>query len=180
MDISSSQGGEDVGEGARIPVHVEVCLRATSTARHGDIEASVAQYLEEHTVEFVDGTVVLDDAFLREHTDKVRVAGTAEFAGYNHDIRPSRIATLKRMVLKSFPQLEANILEATEWACLRPSTPDGAPLLGKTPIENLYLNTGHGTLGWTLGVGSARIVADQSEGKTPEIDLTGLTMERYL
>lgn len=112
--------------------------------------------------------------------DKVRVAGTAEFAGYNHDIRPSRIATLKRMVLKSFPQLEANILEATEWACLRPSTPDGAPLLGKTPIENLYLNTGHGTLGWTLGVGSARIVADQIEGKTPEIDLTGLTMERYL
>ena len=80
MDISSSQGGEEVGEGARIPVHVEVCLRATSTARHGDIEASVAQYLEEHTVEFVDGTVVLDDAFLREHTEKVRVAGCAEAA----------------------------------------------------------------------------------------------------
>lgn len=112
--------------------------------------------------------------------NKVRVAGTAEFAGYDHTIRSSRIATLKQMVRGSFPQLENALKDATEWACLRPSTADGAPLLGKTPIKNLFLNTGHGTLGWTLGVGSARIVADQIEGKAPEIDLTGLTMERYL
>jgi D-amino-acid dehydrogenase len=112
--------------------------------------------------------------------DVLRVAGTAEFAGYNRTISGARIATLKRMVARSFPWLESAMEEAKEWACLRPSTADGAPLLGKTPIGKLFLNTGHGTLGWTLAAGSARIVADHVEGKEAEIDLTGLTIGRYL
>lgn len=108
----------------------------------------------------------------------LRVAGTAEFAGYNHDIRPERIRMLKAQVKADFPHA-GDIDNAEEWACLRPSTPDGPPILGRTKYDNLYLNTGHGTLGWTQALGSAAIVTDIIEGHTPEISLDGLTMERY-
>ena len=77
MDISSSPSAD---EGARVPVHVEVVMRETSTSRHSDIETAVAFYLEEHTVEFVDGVVVVDDAFLAQHVKKLRVTGCAEAA----------------------------------------------------------------------------------------------------
>ncbi len=108
----------------------------------------------------------------------LRVAGTAEFAGYDHSIDPERIATLKRMVSQCFP--DAGHMEtAKEWSCLRPSTPEGTPILGKTAYKNLFLNTGHGTLGWTLSCGSASIVADIIDGKSSEIDLTGLTLGKY-
>lgn len=108
----------------------------------------------------------------------LRVAGTAEFAGYNDIIDPNRIATLKRMVMQCFP--EAGHLDvARPWACLRPSTPEGTPILGKTNYKNLFLNTGHGTLGWTLSSGSASIVANLVSGQSSQIDLTGLTLGKY-
>ena len=106
----------------------------------------------------------------------LRAAGTAEFAGHDHEITPKRIAHLKAEMQRLFGDC-GDFSASTGWACLRPQTPAGTPLLGKTPYTNLYLNTGHGTLGWTLGPGSAKIVADTIEGKPPEIDLEGLRYE---
>ena len=65
------------------------------------------------------------------------------------------------------------------WAGLRPMTPDGPPILGRTPIANLFLNVGHGSQGWSMACGSGRVVADLVVGRQPEIDLEGLTLARY-
>lgn len=108
----------------------------------------------------------------------LRVAGTAEFAGYNHKIRKERIETLKKMAKCLFADC-GDIDNAIPWACLRPSTPDGSPIIGTSPIDNLYLNTGQGTLGWTLSCGSAKVLVDIMDNKKPEIDLAGLTLERF-
>ena len=77
-----------------------------------------------------------------------------------------------------FPKADLSAPE--EWACLRPSTPDGPPIIGRTPLANLYMNTGHGTLGWTQAAGSARLLADVVDGAPTEIPLTGLTIDRNL
>lgn len=108
----------------------------------------------------------------------LRAAGTAEFAGFNTEISRKRVRMLKRNVEKLFPKC-GDLSQATEWACLRPQLPDGAALLGKCKYENLILNTGHGSLGWTLGPGSAKITADIIDGKEPEISLDGLTIDRF-
>lgn len=110
--------------------------------------------------------------------DRMRVAGTAEFAGYNYDIRKVRVDPILRGIRELFPL--ADFSSVSEWACLRPSTPDGPPMLGTTPLKNLYMNTGHGTLGWTQAAGSARLLADVMDGRPTEIPLTGLTMQRNL
>jgi len=110
--------------------------------------------------------------------DRIRVAGTAEFAGYNDTIRKIRIDPILRGVKALFPK--ADVSEVSEWACLRPSTPDGPPIIGATPYENLYVNTGHGTLGWTQAAGSASLLADVMENKPTTIPLTGLNIERNL
>lgn len=109
----------------------------------------------------------------------LRVAGTAEFDGYNIKITPRRIKLLKRLAGELFPHC-GDVESATSWACLRPSTPDGPPIIGESKYKNLFFNTGHGTLGWTQAMGSARIVSDIVDDKKPEIELTGLTIERYL
>lgn len=111
--------------------------------------------------------------------NKLRVAGTAEFAGYDTGINPKRIAPMLKAARGLFPGVNWEGA-MTSWGCLRPSTPDGPPILGPTPYPNLFLNTGHGTLGWTQAAGSATIVADIIERKIPDILLHGLTMERYL
>jgi D-amino-acid dehydrogenase len=106
--------------------------------------------------------------------DRLRVAGTAEFAGYDDTINETRITPIIRAAKTLFPKApwESDI---GRWACLRPSTPHGPPLLGRTRYPNLFLNTGHGTLGWTQAAGSASIVADIVEGKMPEILMQGLS-----
>lgn len=122
-----------------------------------------------------------DDAAKQVYTllgDRMRVAGTAEFAGYNDAVRDVRIAPLKRGMRELFPKAPQE--ELTEWACLRPSTPDGPPIIGKTPVANLFMNTGHGTLGWTQAAGSARLLADVVENVPTEIPLSGLGIERNL
>lgn len=110
--------------------------------------------------------------------DRMRVAGTAEFAGYNDSLNEKRLAPIIRATKEMFPRMDWG-QEIGKWACLRPSTPDGPPILGRTPYANLFLNTGHGTLGWTQAAGSAAIVADAIEGKQPEILTQGLTIDRY-
>jgi len=111
--------------------------------------------------------------------DRMRVAGTAEFAGYDCSLNEKRITPIIREARKLFPHAPWE-QPIERWACLRPSTPDGPPILGITPYANLMLNTGHGTLGWTQAAGSAHIIADMVDGKQPDIMMHGLTLERYL
>jgi D-amino-acid dehydrogenase len=100
---------------------------------------------------------------------RLRVAGTAELAGYDTGIDASRCAAILARVRRLFPRL-AGATGLTFWAGLRPATPGNVPLIGRTRIPNLYLNTGHGTLGWTLACGSGRALADLVSGRAPEVD----------
>jgi D-amino-acid dehydrogenase len=110
--------------------------------------------------------------------DRIRIGGTAEIAGYDLTLRKARRETLEHSVTDLFP-LGGDVAKAEFWAGLRPMTPDGTPVMGPTPYRNLFLNTGHGTLGWTMACGSSRVLADLISGKRPEIDTKGLFMDRY-
>jgi D-amino-acid dehydrogenase len=112
--------------------------------------------------------------------DRIRVAGTAEFAGYDLSIKPARIDNLRALLVQTYPELAATTRAGNlnAWAGLRPMTPDGSPILGASPLENVYLNTGHGPLGWTMACGSGKVVADVVCDKDPEIDLGGLGYRR--
>jgi D-amino-acid dehydrogenase len=110
--------------------------------------------------------------------DRIRVGGTAELAGYSLNLRQARRGTLEHVVTDLFPQ-GGDLSKASFWCGLRPMTPDGTPIVGPTPIHNLLLATGHGTLGWTMAAGTGRVIADIVSGKAPEIDVGGLTMARY-
>ncbi|WP_412049371.1 D-amino acid dehydrogenase [Hoeflea sp. Naph1] len=110
--------------------------------------------------------------------DRIRVAGTAEIAGYSDRLGPHATDTVKYVISDLFPK-GGDITKAEGWTGLRPMTPDGTPVLGASRYDNLYLNTGHGTLGWTMACGSGRAVADVVLGKEPEISFEGLTAERY-
>ncbi len=102
--------------------------------------------------------------------NRLRVAGTAEFTGYDTHINPVRIAPLVRRVRQIFPTLEFNGDAVEPWTGLRPATPSNVPLIGPAHVANLFVNTGHGTLGWTLAVGSGRLLADQIAGRVTTID----------
>ena len=110
--------------------------------------------------------------------DRIRVGGTAELAGFNLDLRESRRATLNHVVTDLFPR-GGDVSQATFWCGLRPMTPDGTPIIGPTPLANLMLATGHGTLGWTMAAGTGRVIADLISGREPDIAIDGLTMVRY-
>jgi D-amino-acid dehydrogenase len=110
--------------------------------------------------------------------DRIRVGGTAELAGYSLALREPRRATLNHVVTDLFPT-GGDVSKATFWCGLRPMTPDGTPIIGPTPIANLLLATGHGTLGWTMAAGTGRVIADLLSGRTPEIDVSALGMGRY-
>ena len=110
--------------------------------------------------------------------DRIRVGGTAELAGYNLNLLESRRETLNHVVTDLFPR-GGDVSKAEFWTGLRPMTPDGTPVVGDTPYPNLYLSTGHGTLGWTMAAGTGRVMADVISGRTPEISMEGLTLARY-
>jgi D-amino-acid dehydrogenase len=110
--------------------------------------------------------------------DRIRVGGTAELAGYNLALREGRRGTLTHVVSDLFPQ-GGDASRAEFWCGLRPMTPDGPPIIGRTRFSNLHLNTGHGTLGWTMACGSGRVMADLIAGRKPEVDVRGLGLERY-
>ncbi|WP_158045277.1 D-amino acid dehydrogenase [Skermanella pratensis] len=110
--------------------------------------------------------------------DRIRVGGTAELTGYDLTLRPSRRGPLDHVVTDLFPR-GGDVSRAEYWTGLRPMTPDGPPIIGPTPLANLYLNTGHGTLGWTMAAGSGRVLADMVSGRTADIDLEGMTIGRY-
>ena len=110
--------------------------------------------------------------------DRIRVGGTAELAGYSLKLHEARRQTLGHVVTDLFPG-GGDLARAEFWCGLRPMTPDGTPVIGATPIENLFLATGHGTLGWTMAAGTGRVLADVISGRSAGIDLAGLTIDRY-
>jgi D-amino-acid dehydrogenase len=126
-------------------------------------------------------STVMDESYKVAITrlgDRIRVGGTAEVSGYSSELYPARRATLDHSLTDLFPR-GGNPAEAKFWSGLRPMTPDGPPVIGATRYANLHLNTGHGTLGWTMACGSARVLADLLSGRKPEIDTTELAASRY-
>jgi D-amino-acid dehydrogenase len=109
---------------------------------------------------------------------RIRVGGTAEIAGFDLSLRPARRAPLEHSLTDLFPQ-GGRMKDATFWCGLRPMTPDGPPIVGRTGLEGLYLNTGHGTLGWTMSCGSGRFLADVVSGRKPEVDPADISIDRY-
>jgi D-amino-acid dehydrogenase len=138
------------------------------------------------TVPIVDGThapvsTVLDETYkiaVTRFDDRIRVGGMAEVVGYNHDLKQARRATLEMVVNDLFPGA-GDTAQASFWTGLRPMTPDGTPIVGKTSLPNLYLNTGHGTLGWTMSCGSGQLLADLMSGRRPAIQSDDLSVARY-
>ncbi|GGF78262.1 D-amino acid dehydrogenase [Azorhizobium oxalatiphilum] len=110
--------------------------------------------------------------------DRIRVGGMAEIAGFALDLPPARRATLEMSVEDLFGGA-GDQKQATFWTGLRPMTPDGTPVIGATRYGNLYLNAGHGTLGWTMSCGSGRVLADLVSGARPEIETSDLAISRY-
>ena len=110
--------------------------------------------------------------------DRIRVGGTAEISGFDLRLHESRRRTLEHSVGDLFPD-GGDLKAASFWCGLRPMTPDGPPLVGRTEFSNLYVNTGHGTLGWTMACGSARVLSDIISSKVPDIDVRELGPERY-
>lgn len=111
--------------------------------------------------------------------DRIRVGGTAEISGFDLNLHESRRRTLEHSVGDLFPE-GGDLKAATFWCGLRPMTPDGPPLIGRTEFSNLYLNTGHGTLGWTMACGSAKVLADIISSRVPDINVRDLGPERYV
>ena len=113
--------------------------------------------------------------------DRLRVSGSAEVAGYDTTPSPARCQAIIRNVVSVFPDFAKCVSPATAkyWAGVRPVTPTGTPILGRSPIANLYVGAGHGHLGWTMGCGSGHVMADLVAGRTPEIDMSGFALSDH-
>jgi D-amino-acid dehydrogenase len=126
-------------------------------------------------------STVMDESYKVAITrlgNRIRVGGTAEVSGYSNALHPARRATLDHSLTDLFPR-GGDLSDVKFWCGLRPMTPDGPPIIGATRYPNLHLNTGHGTLGWTMACGSGRVLADQLSGRKPDIDTCELSMSRY-
>ncbi|MFB9887503.1 D-amino acid dehydrogenase [Balneatrix alpica] len=126
-------------------------------------------------------STVMDETYkvaITRFEDRIRVAGTAELSGYNLELREPRRETIAMVVSDVFPD-GGDVSQAEFWTGLRPMTPDGTPIVGKTGIANLFINTGHGTLGWTMSCGSGKLLADIISQTKTDIDPTGLDVTRY-
>jgi D-amino-acid dehydrogenase len=126
-------------------------------------------------------STVMDESYkvaITRMGTRIRVGGTAELSGYSNTLHPARRATLDHSLTDLFPR-GGDLSDASFWCGLRPMTPDGPPIIGATRYPNLHLNTGHGTLGWTMACGSGRVLADLLSGRKPDIDTRELAMARY-
>ncbi len=138
------------------------------------------------TVPIVDAarapvSTLLDESYKVAITrlgDRIRVGGMAEISGFNRDLPEARRATLEYSLGSLFPGA-GDVERASFWSGLRPMTPDSTPVIGGTRYPNLFLNTGHGTLGWTMACGSAQVIADLTSGTTPAIETSDLALSRY-
>jgi D-amino-acid dehydrogenase len=126
-------------------------------------------------------TSVMDETYkvaITRMGNRLRIAGTAEIGTNGMRLRDSALSTLIKVASDWFPAA-ASYRKAQFWVGARPMLPDGPPVLGATPLPNLYINTGHGSTGWVMACGSGKVVADVIAGRQPEIDLDGLTLDRY-
>lgn len=126
-------------------------------------------------------STVMDETYkvaVTRLNDRIRVGGTAEIASYNKELEEKRKANVEFVVNDLFPGAGSTD-NAEFWTGLRPMTPDGTPILGETQFENLFLNTGHGTLGWTMSLGSGKYISDIISNTAPDIDKEGLSLARY-
>ncbi len=126
-------------------------------------------------------STILDETYkvaMTRFDNRIRVGGMAEIAGFDLSLNPRRRATLEMLVNDLYPE-GGDLAQAEFWTGLRPATPDGTPIVGGTPFRNLFLNTGHGTLGWTMACGSGRFLADLMAQKRPQISAEGLDITRY-
>ena len=138
------------------------------------------------TVPIVDASMaptstILDESYkvaITRFDNRIRVGGMAEIAGHDLSLNPRRRETLE-MVTRDLYPAGGDLRQAEFWTGLRPATPDGTPIVGVTKLRNLFLNTGHGTLGWTMACGSGRLLADQIAGRRPQISAEGLDISRY-
>ena len=125
-------------------------------------------------------STVLDETYkiaVTRFDDRIRVGGMAELGGYDLRLDPRRRATLELVANDLFPG--GDMARATFWTGLRPMTPDSTPIVGATRYPNLFLNTGHGTLGWTMACGSGKLISDMVTGQRPDISTAGLGIDRY-
>jgi D-amino-acid dehydrogenase len=126
-------------------------------------------------------STVLDETYkiaITRFDDRIRVGGMAEIVGFDRQLKNARRETLEMCVNDLFPG-GGDTSKATFWTGLRPMTPDGTPIVGRTPISNLFTNTGHGTLGWTMSCGSGQLLADLISGRKPAIQSNDLSVHRY-
>lgn len=126
-------------------------------------------------------STILDETYkvaVTRFDNRIRVGGMAEIAGFDLTLNPRRRETLELVVNDLYPR-GGQVREAEFWTGLRPATPDGTPIVGPTRYRNLFLNTGHGTLGWTMACGSGRLLADLMAKKRPQISPQGLDISRY-
>lgn len=122
--------------------------------------------------DFFHAAVVPIDGFLR-------VAGTAEFAGYDPTIRSERVHNLMRLLHRVLPDRHFDLSTAKAWCGLRPMPPDGVPIIGPTSVPNASVNSGHGPLGWTLAAGSAQLLVDLMDGRSPSVDPASYSLKRF-
>lgn len=126
-------------------------------------------------------STILDETYkvaVTRFDDRIRVGGMANLVGYDLELHDSRRETLEYVVTDLFPK-GGDVTQATFWTGLRPMTPDGTPIVGPTPVKGLWLNTGHGTLGWTMSCGSGKLLADLMSNKTAAIAADDLGVSRY-
>lgn len=126
-------------------------------------------------------STILDETYkvaITRFDNRIRVGGMAEIAGFDLGLNPRRRETLEMITADLYPE-GGDLSQAAFWTGLRPATPDGTPIVGATSFRNLFLNTGHGTLGWTMACGSGRFLADLIGNKRPQISAEGLDISRY-
>ncbi|MEI2513259.1 D-amino acid dehydrogenase [Acinetobacter soli] len=130
--------------------------------------------------EFAPQSTVLDETYkiaITRFDERIRVGGMAELSGFNLGLNQDRRATLEMVTQDLFPG--GNMAEASFWTGLRPMTPDSTPIIGATRFKNLFLNTGHGTLGWTMACGSGKLISDIVLNHQTDISTEGLSLQRY-
>ena len=129
---------------------------------------------------FAPQSTVLDETYkiaITRFDQRIRVGGMAELSGFNHGLNENRRATLQMVTQDLFPG--GDMQQATFWTGLRPMTPDSTPIIGATRFSNLFLNTGHGTLGWTMACGSGKLISDLVLNHKTDINTEGLSIQRY-
>lgn len=156
--------------GIRLPIYPAKGYSVTMPVKYASMAHQVSLTDDEYKLVF--------SRYTSERGDRLRIAGTAELNGYQRDLNQVRCEAIVRRVEQLFPGA-GDASQAQFWTGLRPATPDGTPVVGATPYRNLFLNTGHGTLGWTMACGSGRYLADLMDARQPQISTEGLDIFRY-